>query len=62
MLHRWRPIDVLDGGDAVARVAAHLPQYGVTGFLPTAVACPPETLDAFLQAIEPGKILFCWPL
>src|SRR5262245_31084106 len=31
--------DVLDGDDAVAKVAGHLPKYGVTAFCPTTVAC-----------------------
>lgn len=44
-------VDVLAGGDAVARVAAALPAFGVTGFLPTSVACPPDTLSAFLASV-----------
>ena len=51
-IHGSDGIDVLDGGDAVARVAALLPRYGVTGFLPTAVACPPDALGAFLAAVD----------
>lgn len=51
-IHGSHGIDVLDGGDAVARVAALLPRYGVTGFLPTTVACPPEALTAFLAAVD----------
>ena len=51
-IHGGHGVDVLDGGDAVARVAAHLPRYGVTGFLPTTVACPPAQLRAFLTAVE----------
>ncbi len=50
-IHGSHGIDVLDGGDAVARVAALLPRYGVTGFLPTSVACPPEALATFLAAV-----------
>jgi N-acetylglucosamine-6-phosphate deacetylase len=51
-IHGSHGIDVLAGGDAVARVAALLPRYGVTGFLPTALACPPEVLAAFLTAVD----------
>ena len=51
-IHGGHGVDVLDGGDAVARVAAHLPRYGVTGFLPTTVACPPDLLRRFLTAVE----------
>lgn len=43
--------DVLDGADALAQVAARLPQYGVTAFCPTSVACPPDALAEFLGAI-----------
>lgn len=50
-IHGVHGVDVLDGGDAVARVAAWLPRYGVTGFLPTSVACPPDALAAFLGAV-----------
>jgi len=51
-IHGAHGIDVLDGGDAVARLAALLPRYGVTGFLPTTVACPPEALASFLTAVD----------
>ena len=51
-VHGAHGVDVLGGGDAVARVAAALPASGVTSFLPTSVACPPETLAAFLAAVE----------
>lgn len=50
-VHGTHGVDVLAGGDAVARVAALLPRYGVTGFLPTAVACAPADLAAFLAAV-----------
>lgn len=51
-IHGGHGVDVLDGNDAVARVAAHLPRYGVTGFLPTTVACPPDLLRVFLAAVD----------
>jgi len=51
-IHGTGGIDVLaSGADAVARVAARLPQHGVTGFLPTSVACPPDDLTRFLAAV-----------
>ena len=50
-IHGLHGVDVLDDGEAVARVAAALPQYGVTGFLPTSVACGPDVLGAFLAAV-----------
>ncbi len=51
-IHGGHGVDVLDGGDAVAQVAATLPRYGVTGFLPTTVACPPAALRAFLATVD----------
>jgi N-acetylglucosamine-6-phosphate deacetylase len=49
-VHGLEGIDVLDGPDAVAEVAARLPKYGVTAFCPTSVACPPQQLETFLTA------------
>lgn len=50
-VHGAHGIDTLDGPDAVARLAAVLPRYGVTGFLPTSVACPPDVLTRFLTGV-----------
>lgn len=53
-IHGLHGIDVLadaaSGG--VAAVAAALPRYGVTGFLPTSVACAPADLATFLAAVS----------
>jgi N-acetylglucosamine-6-phosphate deacetylase len=54
-VHGLEGIDVLDGHDAVANVAARLPKYGVTAFCPTSVACTPERLAVFLDAVERGR-------
>lgn len=43
--------DVLDGGGAIARVAARLPRYGVTAFCPTSIACDPNTLEEMLAEV-----------
>ena len=43
--------DTLDGGGAVARIAAELPRFGVTAFCPTAVACGPDDLELFLEQV-----------
>jgi len=51
-VHGLEGIDVLDGPDAVTAVAARLPKYGVTGFCPTSIACPPERLKSFLAAVD----------
>jgi N-acetylglucosamine-6-phosphate deacetylase len=47
--------DTLDGGDAVARIAALLPRFGVTAFCPTTVACGPEDLQAFLDQVNASR-------
>ena len=49
-VHGLEGIDVLDGPDAVAEVAARLPKYGVTVFCPTSIACTPDRLHSFLDA------------
>jgi N-acetylglucosamine-6-phosphate deacetylase len=50
-VHGLEGIDVLDGPDAVAGVAARLPKYGVTAFCPTSIACPPAQLATLLSAV-----------
>ncbi len=54
-VHGIAGIDVLDDGEAVARVAAMLPRYGVTAFCPTSVACPPAVLRRFLDAVSAAR-------
>jgi N-acetylglucosamine-6-phosphate deacetylase len=44
--------DTLNEGDPVAAIATFLPQYGVTAFCPTTVACPPEALRSFLKQVS----------
>jgi N-acetylglucosamine-6-phosphate deacetylase len=55
-VHGVAGYDTLDGGDALARIAATLPQYGVTAFCPTTVACPPDALRAFLDQVRRARI------
>jgi N-acetylglucosamine-6-phosphate deacetylase len=50
-VHGVEGVDTLDGGDAVAEIAARLPRYGVTAFCPTTVACDPTALAAFLDQV-----------
>jgi len=50
-VHGVQGIDTLDGGDAIARIAEHLPRYGVTAFCPTSVACPPADLREMLRGL-----------
>lgn len=54
-VHGVAGVDVLEGPAAVAAVAAALPRYGVTAFCPTSVACDPETLRAFLDAVAQAR-------
>ena len=54
-VHGVEGVDVLDGPDAVAQVAARLPKYGVTAFCPTSIACAPDRLQVFLDAVERGR-------
>jgi N-acetylglucosamine-6-phosphate deacetylase len=50
-VHGVHGTDVLDGARAVQMVAERLPRWGVTGFCPTSVACPPDVLDRFLREV-----------
>ena len=54
-IHGIEGIDVLDGPDAVARVAKKLPQYGVTAFCPTSVACTPGRLQTLLDGVSRAR-------
>jgi N-acetylglucosamine-6-phosphate deacetylase len=47
--------DTLDGRDAVARIAAGLPKYGVTAFCPTTVACAAAVLHEVLAGIHDAR-------
>ena len=49
-VHGIEGVDVLEGPDAVAAVAARLPKYGVTAFCPTSIACAPDRLSTLLTA------------
>ena len=44
--------DALAEDNAVAAIAARLPQFGVTAFCPTTVACSPGELRAFLSHVR----------
>lgn len=48
--------DTLDGGNAIAAIAAALPRYGVTAFCPTTVACPPGDLRTMLAAVGEARV------
>ena len=56
-VHGVAGVDVLDGPDAVAAVAAVLPRYGVTAFCPTSIACPPDVLERLFASVASGRRL-----
>ena len=55
-VHGIEGTDTLDGGDAIARIAARLPRFGVTAFCPTSVACSPDDLRTMLAAIRAARL------
>ena len=48
--------DSLDGTEAIAKIAARLPRYGVTAFCPTTVACAPDALNAVLDQVSRARV------
>ena len=48
-------VDVVDGGNPVAAMAARLPRYGVTAFCPTTVACAPDALARVLRDVRQAR-------
>lgn len=55
-VHGLEGTDALDGGDAVARIAARLPRFGVTAFCPTTVACAPDDLRSLLAGVRSARL------
>jgi N-acetylglucosamine-6-phosphate deacetylase len=51
-VHGLQGFDTLDGGTGLRAMASRLPAYGVTGFCPTSVACPPPVLARFLNQLR----------
>jgi N-acetylglucosamine-6-phosphate deacetylase len=54
-VHGVEGFDALDGGDAIASIAARLPRYGVTAFCPTTVACDPDMLRVALEQVRRAR-------
>jgi len=54
-VHGVEGTDTLDGRDAVSRIAAGLPKYGVTAFCPTTVACDATLLHEVLDGIHDAR-------
>jgi N-acetylglucosamine-6-phosphate deacetylase len=55
-VHGVEGIDTLATADAVAKLAGRFPRYGVTGFCPTSVGCPPLALRRLLDGIRQARI------
>lgn len=47
-------LDFTQNPEAIWSVAAQLPRYGVTAFLPTIITSPPETIQRALQVLRQG--------
>jgi N-acetylglucosamine-6-phosphate deacetylase len=47
--------DALEGGDVVRRIARQLPQFGVTAFCPTSIACAPAALRKMLDSVRTAR-------
>ena len=54
-VHGVRGLDALDGGDAIARIARALTEFGVTAFCPTSIACAPAPLRTMLEGIGAAR-------
>lgn len=54
-VHGVEGTDTLDGADAIGRVAARLPPYGVTAFCPTSIACTPASLREMLGDVRAAR-------
>lgn len=56
-IHGGKRADTMDGTpEALREISRHLAEHGVTSWLPTTVACAPETLDRILAAIEQVRL------
>jgi N-acetylglucosamine-6-phosphate deacetylase len=55
-VHGVDGIDTLATEDAVAKLAARFPRYGVTGFCPTTVGCPPLALRTLLDGVRKARL------
>jgi N-acetylglucosamine-6-phosphate deacetylase len=54
-VHGVDGIDALDDDDAIARMAARLPRYGVAAFCPTTVACAAGPLGRVLDQVRRAR-------
>jgi N-acetylglucosamine-6-phosphate deacetylase len=54
-VHGVDGVDTLDSPDAVRRIAARLPRYGVAAFCPTSLACGPDLLGRMLAGVRDAR-------
>ena len=54
-VHGVDGVDALDSPDAVRRIAARLPRYGVAAFCPTSLACAPDVLGRMLAGVRDAR-------
>jgi N-acetylglucosamine-6-phosphate deacetylase len=54
-VHGVEGVDTLSGEMPVADIARRLPQYGVTAFCPTTVACSPSALQGVLDQVRRAR-------
>jgi N-acetylglucosamine-6-phosphate deacetylase len=54
-VHGVDGVDTLDSHDAVRRIAARLPRYGVAAFCPTSLACGPDVLGRMLAGVRDAR-------
>jgi N-acetylglucosamine-6-phosphate deacetylase len=54
-VHGVHGYDTLDPGEPVSEIASRLPQYGVTAFCPTTVACGPSELRTVLAQVAKAR-------
>ena len=55
-VHGVAGYDTLDEGDPLLHIASRLPQYGVTAFCPTSVACTPSALRTMLTQVAALRV------
>jgi N-acetylglucosamine-6-phosphate deacetylase len=54
-VHGVEGYDTLSQDDAITQMASRLPQYGVTAFCPTSIACTPAALRRMLAAVREAR-------
>ena len=54
-VHGVHGLDTLEGATSIGEIAGRLPQYGVTAFCPTSIACAPDVLRRMLAAVRVAR-------